>query len=95
MNNRFTLANVKSRIEEGPEDANVQARGRQKLGENRRGNLSTETVKETRSYQNEPRVVLGGVLKNLVLVKSEKRMTDDLVDEEQLYRRLEPRVLIC
>ena len=25
MNIRFALANVKSRIEEGPEDANVQA----------------------------------------------------------------------
>ena len=25
MNNRFALANVKSRIKEGPEDANVQA----------------------------------------------------------------------
>ena len=46
MNNRFALANVKSRIEEGPEDANVQARSRQKLRENRRGNLSAETVKK-------------------------------------------------
>ena len=41
----FALANVKSRIEEGPEDANVQARSRQKLGKNIRGNLSVETVK--------------------------------------------------
>ena len=32
MNIRFALANVKSRIEEGPEEANVQARSRQKLG---------------------------------------------------------------
>ena len=46
MNIRFALANVKSRIEKGPEDANVQARSRQKLGENRRGNLSAETVKK-------------------------------------------------
>ena len=46
MNIRFALANVKSRIEEGPEDANVQARSRQKLGENRRGNLSAEIVKK-------------------------------------------------
>ena len=46
MNNRFTLANVKSRIEEGLEDANIQARSRQKLGENRRGNFSVETVKK-------------------------------------------------
>ena len=53
MNNRFALANVKSRIEEGPEDANVQARSRQKLEENRHGNLSTEMVKETRNCQNE------------------------------------------
>ena len=45
MNIRFALANVKSRIEEGPEDANVQARSRQKLGKNIRGNLSVETVK--------------------------------------------------
>ena len=44
MNIRFALANVKSRIEEGPEDVNVQARSRQKLGENRRGNLLEETV---------------------------------------------------
>ena len=43
MNIRFALANVKSRIEEGPEDANVQA---QKLGKNIRGNLSVETVKK-------------------------------------------------
>ena len=35
MNNRFALANVKYHIKEGPEDANVQARNRQKLGENR------------------------------------------------------------
>ena len=95
MNIRFALANVKSRIEERPEDENVQARSRQKLGENRRGNLSAETVKEIRSCQNEPRVALGGVLKDLLLVKSDKRMTDHLIDEEQLYRRLEPRVLIC
>ena len=95
MNNRFVLANVKSHIEERPEDANVQARSRQKLGETRRGNLSAETVKETRSCQNEPRVALGGVLKNLVLVKSIKRMMDHLIYEEKLYRRLEPRVLIC
>ena len=46
MNIRFALANVKSRIEEGPEDASVQAHSRQKLGENRRGNLSAETVKK-------------------------------------------------
>ena len=46
MNIRFALANVKSRIEEGPEDANVQARSRQKLGENRCENLSAETVKK-------------------------------------------------
>ena len=46
MNNRFALANIKSLIEEGPEDANVQARSRQKLGENRRGNLSAETSKK-------------------------------------------------
>ena len=46
MNIRFALANVKSRIEEGPEDANVQARSRQKLGKNIRGNLSVETVKK-------------------------------------------------
>ena len=46
MNIRFALANVKSRIKEGLEDANVQARSRQKLGENRRGNLSVETVKK-------------------------------------------------
>ena len=46
MNNRFTLANVKSRIEEQPEDANVQARSKQKLGENKRGNLSAEMVKK-------------------------------------------------
>ena len=72
MNIGFVLANVKSRIEEGPEDANVQARSRQKLGENRRGNLSAEMVKETRSCQNEPRVALGGVLKNLVPMKSDK-----------------------
>ena len=39
MNNRFVLANVKSRIEEGPEDANVQDRSSQKLGEIRHGNL--------------------------------------------------------
>ena len=32
MNIRFALANVKSRIEEGPEDANVEARSRYKLG---------------------------------------------------------------
>ena len=95
MNNRFALANVKSRIEEEPEDANVQARSRQKLKENRRGNLLAEMVKETRSCQNEPRLALGGLLKNLVLVKSDKRMTDYLIDEEQLYKRLEPRVLIC
>ena len=72
MNIRFALANVKSRIEEGPEDANVQARSRQKLRENRRGNLSIETVKETRSCQNESRVALEGMLKNLILVKSDK-----------------------
>ena len=72
MNIRFALANVKSRIEEGPEDANVQARSRQKLGKNIRGNLSVEMLKETRSCQNEPRAALGGVLKNLVLVKSDK-----------------------
>ena len=46
MNIRFALANVKSRIEEGPEDANVQARSRQKLGKNIRENLSVETVKK-------------------------------------------------
>ena len=46
MNIRFALANVKSRIEEGPEDANVQDRSRQKLGKNRRGNLSVEAVKK-------------------------------------------------
>ena len=46
MNIRFALANVKSRIEEGPEDANVQARSRQKLGKIIRGNLSVETVKK-------------------------------------------------
>ena len=46
MNIRFALANVKSCIEKGPEDANVQARSRQKLGENRRGNFSAETVKK-------------------------------------------------
>ena len=46
MNIRFALANVKSRIEEGPKDVNVQARSRQKLGENRRGNLSVETEKK-------------------------------------------------
>ena len=46
MNIRFALANVKSRIEKGPEDANAQARSRQKLGENRRGNLSVEMVKK-------------------------------------------------
>ena len=80
MNNRFALANVKSRIEEGPEDANVQARSRQKLGENRRGNLSAEMVKETRSCQNEPRVALGGVLKNLVLVKIDKGNIDHLIE---------------
>ena len=72
MNIRFVLANVKSRIEERPEDVNVQARSRQKLGKNRCGNLSAETVKETRSCQNEPRAALGGLLKNLVLVKSDK-----------------------
>ena len=49
MNNRFALANVKSRIEEGPEDTNVQAHSRQKLGENRRGNLLAETVKKQRA----------------------------------------------
>ena len=49
MNIRFVLANVKSRIEEGPENVNVQARSRQKLGENRRGNLLTETVMEQRA----------------------------------------------
>ena len=72
MNNRFALANVRSRIEEGPEDVNVQARSRQKLRENKRGNLSVETMKETRSCHNEPRVALGGVLKNLVLAKIKK-----------------------
>ena len=72
MNNRFALANVKFCIEERPEDVNIQAHNRQKLGENRHGNLSIETVKEMRSCHNEPRVVLGGVLKNLVLVKSDK-----------------------
>ena len=36
--------------------------------------------KETRSCQNEPRVALGGVLKNLVLVKIDKRMTDHLIE---------------
>ena len=72
MNNRFVLANVKSRIEEGPEDANVQARSRQKLGENRRGKPLSRDGKETRSCQNEPRAALGGLLKNLVLVKSDK-----------------------
>ena len=46
MNIRFALANVKSRIEEGPEDANVQARSRQKLGKNICSNLSVETVKK-------------------------------------------------
>ena len=46
MNNRFALANVKSLIEEGPENANIQAHSRQKLGENRRRNLSAETVKK-------------------------------------------------
>ena len=46
MNNRFALANLKSRIKEGPEDANGQACSGQKLGENRRGNLSVETVKK-------------------------------------------------
>ena len=46
MNIRFALANVKSRIEEGPEDTNVQACSRQKLGENKRRNLSVETVKK-------------------------------------------------
>ena len=46
MNIRFALANVKSHIAGGPEDANVQARSRQKLGKNRRGNLSAETVKK-------------------------------------------------
>ena len=46
MNIRFALANVKSRIEVRPEDANVQARSRQKLGENRRENLSVEMVKK-------------------------------------------------
>ena len=80
MNIRFALANVKSHIEEGPEDANVQARSRQKLGENRRENLSAEMVKETRSCQNEPRVALGGLLKNPVLVKSDKRITDHLIE---------------
>ena len=72
MNNRFALVNVKSRIEEGPEDAKVQTRSKQKLGENRRRNLSAETVKDTRSRQNKLRVTLGGLLKNLVLVKSDK-----------------------
>ena len=80
MNIRFALANVKSRIEEGPEDANVQPRSRQKLGENRRGNLLTKTVKETRSCQNEPRVALGGVLKNLVLEKIDKGKIDHLIE---------------
>ena len=46
MNIRFALANVKSRIEEGPENVNVQARSRQKLEENRCGNLSVESVKK-------------------------------------------------
>ena len=40
------MANVKSHIEERPEDVNVQARSRQKLGENRRENLSVEMVKK-------------------------------------------------
>ena len=46
MNNRFALANIKSCIEEGLENANVQAHSRQKLGENRRENFSAETVKK-------------------------------------------------
>ena len=37
--------------------------------------------KETRSCQNEPRVALGGVLKNLVLVKIDKRMTNHLIEQ--------------
>ena len=72
MNIRFALAIVKSSIEERLEDANVQAHSRQKLGENRRGNLSIEMVKEMTSCQNKSRVALGGVLKNLVLVKFDK-----------------------
>ena len=80
MNIRFALANVKSRIEEGPEDVNVQARSRQKLEKNRCGNLSAETEKETRSCQNKSRVALGGVLKNLVFVKANKRMSDHLIE---------------
>ena len=49
MNYRFALANVKSRIEEGPKDANVQARSRQKLGENRSGKPLNKDGKETKS----------------------------------------------
>ena len=44
-------------------------------------NLSSETVKETRSCQNELRVALRGMLKNLVLVKFDKRMIDHLIEQ--------------
>ena len=80
MNIRFALANVKSRIEEGPEDANVQAHSRQTREKHTWKPLNRDG-KETRSCQNEPRAAFGGLLKNLVLVKSDKRMTDYLIEQ--------------
>ena len=38
--------------------------------------------REIRSYQNEPRVTLGGLLKNLILVESDKPLTDYLFERE-------------
>ena len=81
MNIRFVLANVNSRNEEKSIDANVQA-ATGESSQKQTWKPIDKDGRETKSCQNEPRLELGGLLKNLVFVESDKPLTDYLIERE-------------